>query len=125
MLPRLLPMAFSLKIRLNVEYVVSTVNLPTVATSCARVREIRQITKENAIPLIYDEVQAVLGRTGKMWSSEHSDSTPEIMTISKGIGGELLLSAIQYKSERPLESWCPYRNFPRTCPRNGCRYCGT
>jgi diaminobutyrate-2-oxoglutarate transaminase len=67
------------------------------------IREIRRITEEHSIPLIFDEIQAGLGRTGEMWSSEHSGSTPEIMTISKGIGGGLPLSAIQYKSE--LDIW--------------------
>jgi diaminobutyrate-2-oxoglutarate transaminase len=69
------------------------------------IREIRRITEEYSIPLIMDEIQAGIGRTGTMWSSEHSGATPDIMTISKGIGGGLPLSAIQYKSE--LDIWKP------------------
>jgi diaminobutyrate-2-oxoglutarate transaminase len=66
-------------------------------------KRIREITEENDIPLIFDEIQAGMGRTGKMWSSEHFDVTPDIMTISKGIGGGLPLSAIMYKIE--LDTW--------------------
>jgi len=69
------------------------------------IREVRRITEEHSIPLIMDEIQAGLGRTGRMWSCEHSGSTPDIMTISKGIGGGLPLSAIMYKSE--LDTWTP------------------
>lgn len=50
-------------------------------------REIRRITEEHSIILITDEIQAGLGRTGRMWSCEHSGATPDTITISKGIGG--------------------------------------
>ena len=67
--------------------------------------ELRRITDEHSIPFIMDEIQAGLGRTGKMWSCEHYGSTPDIMTISKGIGGGLPLSAIMYRTE--LDTWKP------------------
>lgn len=67
--------------------------------------ELRRITEEHSIPLIMDEIQAGLGRTGKMWSCEHYGSSPDIMTISKGIGGGLPLSAIMYRTE--LDTWKP------------------
>ena len=51
------------------------------------IKELREIATEYAIPLIIDEIQAGLGRTGKMFACEHSDTTPDIMTISKAIGG--------------------------------------
>jgi len=64
---------------------------------------IKEITEENEVPLILDEIQAGMGRTGKMWSCEHYEVTPDIMTISKGIGGGLPLSAIMYRDE--LDTW--------------------
>jgi diaminobutyrate-2-oxoglutarate transaminase len=51
------------------------------------VSELRRIADEYAIPLIVDEIQAGLGRTGKMFACEHSKTTPDIMTLSKGLGG--------------------------------------
>jgi diaminobutyrate-2-oxoglutarate transaminase len=51
------------------------------------IKELREIATEYATPLIIDEIQAGLGRTGKMFACEHSDTTPDIMTISKAIGG--------------------------------------
>jgi len=51
------------------------------------VKELRRIATTYAIPLIIDEIQAGLGRTGKMFASEHSNTTPDIVTISKAIGG--------------------------------------
>lgn len=69
------------------------------------IREIRRITEKYSIPLIMDEIQSGVGRTGKMWSCEHSGSDPDIMTISKGIGGGLPLSAIMYRTE--LDTWKP------------------
>jgi len=68
-------------------------------------REIRRITTDYSIPLIADEIQSGIGRTGKMWACEHSGIDPDIMTISKGIGGGLPLSAIMYKTE--LDTWKP------------------
>lgn len=51
------------------------------------ISELRKIADEFAIPLIIDEIQAGLGRTGKMFACEHSKTTPDIMTLSKGLGG--------------------------------------
>jgi diaminobutyrate-2-oxoglutarate transaminase len=51
------------------------------------VSELRKIADEYGIPLIIDEIQAGLGRTGKMFACQHSDTTPDIMTLSKGLGG--------------------------------------
>ncbi len=48
---------------------------------------LREVTEEEGIPLIVDEVQSGVGRTGKIWASEHSSVTPDIMCISKSIGG--------------------------------------
>ncbi len=66
-------------------------------------REVRRITSENSIPLIVDEIQAGMSRTGKMWSCQHSGITPDIMTISKGIGGGLPLSVLVFDKE--LDTW--------------------
>ncbi len=77
----------------------------SIAPPLEFMRRVRQLSDDFSIPLIDDEIQAGLGRTGKMWSCEHSGITPDIMTISKGIGGGLPLSAIMYNKK--LDIWKP------------------
>ncbi len=48
-------------------------------------RGIRKITRERGIPLIVDEVQSGLGRTGKWWAHEHFGITPDLMTAGKAL----------------------------------------
>lgn len=50
---------------------------------------VRQICDENGALLILDEVQAGLGRTGKLWAFEHFGVTPDIMAVGKGLSGGL------------------------------------
>ena len=50
-------------------------------------RQLRKIADDYAVPLIVDEIQAGLGRTGRMFACEHSGATPDLMTLSKGLGG--------------------------------------
>jgi len=47
-------------------------------------RELRRITNENEIILIYDEVQSGMGLTGKMWYSEYlNDAKPDVFSFGK------------------------------------------
>jgi len=50
-------------------------------------------TKYN-IPLVMDEVQAGMGRTGKMFALQHWEVEPDVIMLAKGIGGGLPLGAI-------------------------------
>ena len=50
-------------------------------------QSVRKLCDENGILLIFDEIQAGLGRTGRMWASEHWDTAPDILCIAKGIAG--------------------------------------
>lgn len=68
-------------------------------------REIRRITKERGIPLMIDEVQTGIGRTGRMFAFEHADISPDVIVISKAIGGGLPLSVVVYRDE--LDTWEP------------------
>ncbi|MDG6985638.1 MAG: aspartate aminotransferase family protein [Nitrososphaerota archaeon] len=62
-------------------------------------REVREICDKNGTLLILDEIQSGLGRTGKMWASEHFGVVPDIMTVSKGLGGGLPIGAAVAKDE--------------------------
>ncbi|WNO71888.1 MULTISPECIES: diaminobutyrate--2-oxoglutarate transaminase family protein [unclassified Streptomyces] len=68
-------------------------------------RRMREITADRAIPLIADEVQTGVGRTGTFWAVEHSGVVPDVMVLSKAIGGSLPLAVIVYRSE--LDAWQP------------------
>ncbi|WP_247728512.1 diaminobutyrate--2-oxoglutarate transaminase [Halovivax limisalsi] len=68
-------------------------------------REIRRITRERDIPLILDEIQAGLGRTGELYAFEHAGITPDVVTLSKAIGGGLPLAVVVY--DESLDVWEP------------------
>ncbi|MBU3605490.1 acetylornithine transaminase [Polynucleobacter sp. MWH-Creno-3A4] len=57
-------------------------------------QELRKFTQENNILLIVDEVQAGCGRTGSLFAYQLFGIEPDIMTLGKGIGGGVPLSAL-------------------------------
>ncbi len=66
-------------------------------------RTVRTVTKDAGIPLIFDEVQTGWGRTGRMYAFEHSGVQPDVLVLSKAIGGGLPLAVIVYRKE--LDVW--------------------
>lgn len=56
-------------------------------------QEVRKLCDEKGIVLVFDEIQAGLGRTGKMWASQHWNTTPDIMCLAKGIAGGVPMGA--------------------------------
>ncbi|WP_443050348.1 diaminobutyrate--2-oxoglutarate transaminase family protein [Streptomyces sp. NBC_00286] len=68
-------------------------------------RRMRDITAARSIPLIVDEVQTGVGRTGAFWAVEHSGITPDVMVLSKAIGGSLPLAVVVYRDD--LDVWQP------------------
>lgn len=69
------------------------------------VRQMRGITADRDIPLIVDEVQTGVGRTGTFWACQGAGVEPDVMVLSKAIGGTLPLAVVVYSDH--LDSWEP------------------
>lgn len=76
-----------------------------IAAPEAWLQELRRITREQNIPLIIDEIQTGLGRTGKMFAFEHAGIIPDVVVLSKAIGGSLPMAVVVYNKE--LDKWGP------------------
>jgi 4-aminobutyrate aminotransferase-like enzyme len=55
---------------------------------------LRELCDSNGALLIFDEIQCGFGRTGRAWAAEHSTVVPDLMTVGKGIGGGMAVSAV-------------------------------
>ena len=60
---------------------VGGINIPTDDF----MRSLRQVTAENSVVLILDEIQSGYGRTGKFFAHQWSGIRPDIITVAKGI----------------------------------------
>ncbi|KAG2477369.1 MAG: Acetylornithine aminotransferase [Nitrosopumilales archaeon] len=56
-------------------------------------QDVRKLCDEKGILLIFDEIQSGFGRTGRMWASEHWNTSPDIMCLAKGIAGGVPMGA--------------------------------
>ena len=54
----------------------------------------RKLCDEHGILLVFDEIQSGVGRTGKMWASEHYGVEPDILLTAKGLGSGMPIGAI-------------------------------
>ena len=62
-------------------------------------RELRVLTRERRIALIFDEIQCGLGRTGHLFAYQRVNVEPDIMTLAKPIAGGLPMGAILVTEE--------------------------
>jgi 4-aminobutyrate aminotransferase len=60
---------------------------------------IHKIIKKHGILFADDEVQAGLGRTGKMWGIENWGIVPDIMSMSKSLGSGIPIAATIFRKE--------------------------
>jgi 4-aminobutyrate aminotransferase len=66
---------------------------------------LRELATEHGIVLVVDEVQSGMGRTGKMFASEHFDLKADVVNIAKGIASGLPLGVTCARAE--IMSWPP------------------
>jgi diaminobutyrate-2-oxoglutarate transaminase len=72
--------------------------------------KIREICSKHGIILIVDEIQSGFCRTGKMFAFEHTGILPDIVTMSKALGGiGFPISCVAYKEE--LDTWPPGKHI--------------
>ncbi len=67
--------------------------------------ELRALADRHGILLIHDEVQSGMGRTGKMWASEHFGVVPDILNSAKGLASGMPLSACIARAD--VMQWRP------------------
>jgi len=58
------------------------------------VRELRALTREREVALIFDEIQCGLGRTGSLFAYEQLGVEPDMLTLAKPIAGGLPMGAV-------------------------------
>jgi len=63
------------------------------------------VTKELDIPMIVDEIQCGIGRSGKFFAFEYADIVPDVILASKAIGGSQPMSVVIYHKD--LDAWQP------------------
>ncbi len=64
---------------------------------------VRRVTKELGIPMIVDEIQCGMGRSGRLFAFEYADIIPDVILASKAIGGSQPMSVVIYNKE--LDKW--------------------
>ncbi|WP_457972370.1 aspartate aminotransferase family protein [Arthrobacter sp. D1-17] len=66
---------------------------------------LRERADRHGIQLIFDEVQAGVGRMGKFWGHQYSSATPDIIITAKGIASGFPISAIAASTETMSKGW--------------------
>lgn len=67
---------------------------------------LRELCARHDLLLIYDEIQVGMGRTGKLFSHQHEDVTPDIMTLAKALANGMPIGAM-LTTDKVAESFGP------------------
>ena len=70
---------------------------------------LRELCSERGMLLILDEAQTGVGRTGTMYAFERDGVVPDVLTLSKTLGGGLPVAAVVTTAE--IEATCHDRGF--------------
>jgi 4-aminobutyrate aminotransferase len=76
-----------------------------VVPPAAFLQGLREISREHGIVLVLDEVQSGMGRTGKMFASEHFGLKADVVTVAKGIASGLPLGVTCARAD--IMTWPP------------------
>ncbi|HKO14768.1 MAG TPA: acetylornithine transaminase [Gemmatimonadaceae bacterium] len=85
---------------LDVETVAALIVEPVQGEGGVRVldagflRELRALTRERSIALVFDEIQCGLGRTGSLFAYEQLGIEPDMLTLAKPLAGGLPMGAV-------------------------------
>lgn len=72
-------------------------------------RALKEHCRRRGMLLVIDEVQTCFGRTGKLFAFEHESVVPDILTLGKGAGNGLPLSAVVMSAE--IDRICKDKGF--------------
>jgi 4-aminobutyrate aminotransferase len=61
--------------------------------------KLKEACEKHGALFLADEVQAGTGRTGKMWSIEHSSVVPDMLTWGKGMGGDMPMCGLTFSAD--------------------------
>jgi taurine---2-oxoglutarate transaminase len=86
-------------------------------------RSIREVCDRHGIVLIFDEVMAGFGRTGKWFACDNWDVVPDILTVAKGINsgyvplGAMVISRAlaDWVRDKPFAGGLTYSGHPLAC----------
>lgn len=62
-------------------------------------KRIRQLCDEHGIVMVADEVQSGMGRTGKLWATEHSGVVPDLTISGKALGSGMPIAAVTGRAD--------------------------
>lgn len=68
-----------------------------IPATSAFIQGLRQLADQYGVLLIFDEVQTGVGRTGELFAYQHYGVEPDVMTLGKGLGGGVPISALLAK----------------------------